>query len=124
MVKCSKEDYCKSKSNNMWECSDNEGCMTTDHGCRINDSKNLPNTLFNGGFGYGKVCVPQIMTDLIILLVYPPAFIFFYQKRKGFPDISMIITSFILTSCFYFPGLIHAMYIRQTDKAACAGIFS
>ena len=123
MVKCSKKDYCERQGNNIFECSDSEGCMLKNGRCVINDSKNLPNTLFNGGFGYGKVCVPSFMTDMVIMLVYPPAYIFIYQQKKGFPDITMIITSFILTSCFYFPGLIHAMYMRQTGKNGCGGLF-
>lgn len=92
--------------------------------CVLNEDKNLPNTLFNGGFGYGKVCVPDVMTDFVIMLVYPPAYVFLYQKKRGFPNITMIITSFILTSCFYFPGLIHAMYLKQTGQSACGGLFT
>ena len=124
MVKCSKKEYCEAQGGNVFECSDNEGCKLDNGTCKLNEDKNLPNTLFNGGFGYGKVCVPKIMTDFVIMLVYPPAYIFFYQKKRGFKDITMIITSFILTSCFYFPGLIHAMYMRQTGDSACAGLFS
>ena len=147
---CSKKAYCESRNGNPFECSESDGCKLvygwggasddlkegggTDKGdkfisgdwgrCTINEDKNLPNTLFNGGFGYGKVCVPRTFTDLIILLVYPPAYVFLYQKRKGFKDIYMIITNFLLTCCFYFPGLIHAMYVKQTGKNTCAGLFS
>ena len=39
---------------------------------------------------------------------------FFYQKKR-IPNIIMIIIGFILTSCFYFPGLIH-LYLKQMDK--------
>lgn len=124
MVKCSKKEYCESKGTGIFDCSDSEGCMVRDGKCTINDSKNLPNTLFNGGFGYGKVCVPDVMTDFVIMLVYPPAYVFLYQKKRGFPNIMMIITSFILTSCFYFPGLIHAMYLKQTGQSACGGLFT
>ena len=34
----------------------------------------------------------------------------------------MIITNFLLTCCFYFPGLIHAMYVKQMVKIHC-GLF-
>ena len=153
MVKCSKKEYCESRGNNVFECSESEGCkldysidqnMKGDASeedfkklgdgiaavagfggrCVLNEDKNLPNTLFNGGFGYGKVCVPDVMTDFVIMLVYPPAYVFLYQKKRGFPNITMIITSFILTSCFYFPGLIHAMYLKQTGQSACGGLFT
>lgn len=144
MVKCSKKTYCENQNANPFECSESEGCKlvygwggSSEGGgklskfgsgewgkCVLNEDKNLPNTLFNGGFGYGKVCVPDVMTDFVIMLVYPPAYVFFYQKKRGFPNIIMIITSFILTSCFYFPGLIHAMYLKQTGQNACGGLFT
>lgn len=153
MVKCSKKEYCENRAPNVYDCSESEGCkldysidqnMKGDASkedfkklgrgiaavggfggkCVLNEDKNLPNTLFNGGFGYGKVCVPDVMTDFVIMLVYPPAYVFLYQKKRGFPNITMIITSFILTSCFYFPGLIHAMYLKQTGQSSCGGLFT
>ena len=36
------------------------------------------------------------------------------KKKNGFKDVGIIIKNFILTCLFYFPGMIHALYIRKT----------
>ena len=45
IIACIK-DYCERQGNNIFECSVDEGCILKDEKCKINDSKNLPNTLF------------------------------------------------------------------------------
>lgn len=76
----------------------------------------LRDAIFKGGLGYGKVCVPNHINDFIMMIVYPPAYIFFVQKDRGFTSIWQIIISFLLTSLFYFPGLIHAIYTKYNYK--------
>jgi uncharacterized membrane protein YqaE (UPF0057 family) len=86
------------------------------------EAPTLANALFQGGLGYGKICVPTSLTDYILMIVYPPAYVFLYQKREGFNDIGMIVKAFILTSFFYFPGLIFAIFVKNNSKV-CGGVF-
>ena len=81
----------------------------------------LADALFEGGLGYGKICVPTSLTDYILMIFYPPAYVFLYQKRKGFEDIGMIVKAFILTSFFYFPGLVFAIYVKNNAEV-CGGL--
>ena len=87
-----------------------------------NEAPTLANALFQGGLGYGKICVPTSLTDYILMIVYPPAYVFMYQKRDGFKDIGMIVKAFVLTSLFYFPGLIFAMNVKNNSNI-CGGVF-
>lgn len=82
---------------------------------------NLGDAIFSGGLGYGKICVPTSLTDYILMIVYPPAYVFLYQKKNGFQDIGMIVKAFILTSFFYFPGLIYAIYVKNNSEV-CGGL--
>ena len=66
--------------------------------------------IMNGGFGMGTVCLPIYLPRMIITIIFPPLGIILEQNEKGWPEPTKIITSIILTSCFYFPGLIHALY--------------
>ena len=86
------------------------------------DDITLSNAIFQGGLGFGKVCVPTSLVDFVIMILYPPAYIFFVEKDKGFTNIWQILVSFVLTSLFYFPGLIHALYTKYNYK--CGGVLS
>ncbi len=86
------------------------------------DDLTLSDAIFQGGLGYGKVCVPTSLVDYVMMILYPPAYIFFVQKDKGFTNIWQILVSFVLTSLFYFPGLIHAIYTKYNYK--CGGVLS
>ena len=79
----------------------------------------LADAILSGGLGYGKICVPTGLTDLLLIILYPPAYVFLFQKRNGFNDIKSIIISFLLTSFFYFPGLIHALLLKSK---LCGGL--
>jgi len=83
---------------------------------------NLADAVFSGGLGYGKVCVPTSLTDFILMIVYPPAYVFLLQKKNGFNNIKQIFISVILTSLFYFPGLVHALYLKN-NRDICGGLF-
>lgn len=76
----------------------------------------LKEAIFEGGIGYGKVCVPTSLNDFVMMILYPPLYVFFNQRAKGFKNIWQILLSFILTSFFYFPGLIHALYTKYNAK--------
>ena len=81
----------------------------------------LADALFQGGLGYGKICVPTSLTDYILMIVYPPLYVFFFQRRKNYEDIGMIVKAFILTSFFYFPGLVFAIYVKNNAEI-CGGL--
>ena len=79
----------------------------------------------NGGFGLDHVCYPTYLPRLIATILFPPLGVFLRQHNKGAYEPTEIITSFILTALFYFPGLIHALYgldcashSRGIDKAS------
>jgi len=66
--------------------------------------------LMNGGFGLSPICVPTYLPRLIITIIFPPLGVILEQYHTGFKNPQKIITSIILTSMFYFPGLLHALY--------------
>jgi uncharacterized membrane protein YqaE (UPF0057 family) len=68
--------------------------------------------LMYGGFGFGPICFPTYIPILIITVIFPPLAVFLEEMANGFKDISKIIVNLILTSLFYFPGLIHALTIN------------
>lgn len=74
--------------------------------------KKLGDAFVSGGMWYGSLCLPKFLTDLILIIIFPPLYIIIHQKKQGFPDYTMIIKNFILTCLFYFPGMIHALYIH------------
>ena len=61
-----------------------------------------------GGMGNGTICIPRFFPDILMVILFPPLAVFIQQYRAGFPDVKQIVISLILTSCFYFPGLLHA----------------
>ena len=67
-----------------------------------------------GGFGFGKLCLDKEFTRLILLFLFPPLYIIVKEREKGFPNKSEIILSFIYTSIFYIPGVIHALVYKHT----------
>lgn len=67
--------------------------------------------LMYGGFGFGPICFPSYILKLVVAIVFPPLAVFLDEMNRGFRDISRIIISIVLTSFFYFPGLLHAISI-------------
>ena len=72
----------------------------------------LIDKILNGGFGYGKFCVPDEMPHIILCIVFPPASIL-WNYHLGiytlWETIKRFMTCLILTSLFYFPGLVYAV---------------
>ncbi len=95
-------------------------CNAEQEEMRGDGTPKLRDAIFEGGLGYGKVCVPTSLTDFVMMILYPPAYIFFVQRDRGFANIWQILISFVLTSLFYFPGLIHALYTKYHYK--CGGV--
>ena len=106
------------------KCSPASGCKWDEDKdkCTINNEISLANAYLSGGFGFGKVCLPtKNITNLLVLFVYPPLFIFIQEYKKGFKNIGAIVLSFALTTMFYFPGLIHGLHYMM-GKDYCSAI--
>lgn len=89
--------------------------------CVKDNDKSITDALINGGLGYGKLCIPSKIVDLISIIVFPPLYVFVYQLKTKKYDMVQVITNLILTTCFYFPGFIHALYIKSNR---CGSLFS
>jgi uncharacterized membrane protein YqaE (UPF0057 family) len=93
----------------------------------------LVDKFMNGGMGYGKLCIPKILVDLILIIVFPPLYVITHQLENYFKedsdkkitdhlDMGQIIMSLVYTSCFYFPGFIHALHVMK-NKDKCGSVF-
>ena len=124
--------YCEKKGNPYsWDpCSTAEGCKFEhplggflggiEQGlggrkgrCVLNKGETLSSAYINGGFGFGKICLSREFTRLILLLLFPPSYIFLNERETGFKNKGAILMNFILTCLFYFPGLIHALIYKD-----------
>lgn len=81
------------------------------------DNVSLYNKMMYGGIGYGSFCVPKELPNYIMCIVFPPLSVFFQQWNNGFKRVDKIIICFILTSFFYFPGLLYAL-----NELSCGGL--
>ena len=62
-----------------------------------------------GGFGGSSICIPAGLGTLIMAVLFPPIAVLYEQYLNGFNNINRIFMNLILTSMFYFPGLLHAL---------------
>jgi len=90
--------------------------------CVNKGNTNLGDQFINGGMGYGSICMPDSLLDMIIIIIFPPLYVITYQIKQKKMDIGQLILNFVFTSCFYFPGLIHALYIMKKKKI-CGSVF-
>jgi uncharacterized membrane protein YqaE (UPF0057 family) len=74
-------------------------------------TRSLYDKFMYGGLGYGLFCVPKELPKYIIMIIFPPLSVFIEEMNNGFQNVGRILINFILTSFFYFPGLLHAMNI-------------
>lgn len=91
-------------------------CVDTDN------NKSLYHKFMDGGLGYGSLCVPNLILDLILIIIFPPIYVIAYQIQNKKMDVGQIMLNFMLTSLFYFPGFIHALSIMK-NKDKCGSIF-
>ena len=64
-----------------------------------------------GGFGYGKVCIPDELPQIILAVIFPPLSIiwnWYVGLYSIWQTISKFIICLLLTMFFYIPGLIYA----------------
>lgn len=68
----------------------------------------------NGGMNSSPVCIPSQLRDIVIMVIYPPAYVFINEMYSSKPfDIANVIISFVLTCLFYFPGLFHSLNLLR-----------
>lgn len=127
-------EYCEGIENPVM-CSPAEGCIWNfdpkdgEKNCTLNSEYHLGNVYINGGFGFGKLCLDNNFSRFVLLLVYPPLYIYIMEKKlaesnKKNIEYKPIILCFIYTSMFYFPGLIYGMYYMFTRRRmTCLGEF-
>ena len=73
-----------------------------------------------GGVGEevdGSFCFPSQLKDIFLVVLFPPLWVIIKESTNKVPlkNAMRIVVSLVLTSCFYFPGLIHAMNIMRHD---------
>ena len=65
-----------------------------------------------GGFGYGKVCIPDELPQIVLAVIFPP-FSIIWNWYAGLYTLWKTIYKFticlLLTMFFYVPGLIYAI---------------
>lgn len=121
------DTYCQDIDKHI-NCNVAEGCKYIDEPkdglkkCRLNTDIDLGNVYISGGIGFGKLCLDNKFVRLIIMILYPPLYIFLEEKRKTprFTNIKAIIMNFVFTCMFYFPGLIHALHYFFTEGNPCS----
>tara|TARA_B100000035_G_C20790316_1_gene460935 strand:- start:33 stop:395 length:363 start_codon:yes stop_codon:yes gene_type:complete len=105
-------------------CIENYRCQYVDKHCM---ERSMYSSFIYGGMGYGSLCLPAVFTDILLIVFYPPLFVFFHQKNKNFENVLQIVTNFILTCFFYFPGLLHALHIKfgknKSGFGSCGSMF-
>ena len=67
--------------------------------------------------------VPSIIKDVFLMVLFPPLWVILKEIYSPVPlqNIVRIIFSLVFTSCFYFPGLIHAMSIFRKEGGIDSG---
>ena len=66
-----------------------------------------------------SICLNKTTFDTTILVLLPPAWVFMDQKKNKkkttFSKFLVILLNVILTGLFYLPGLLHALYLMNTN---------
>lgn len=84
------------------------------------DNQSPVDKMMDGGIMYGTICFPKELSKYILMIIFPPLYFIVEQYKQGFPRIDKIIVSFILTSLFYFPGLLHALNELECGSLAAS----
>ena len=73
----------------------------------MSDDSTAFERLMYGGFGYGKMCIPAGLGQLILTILFPPAGVFYEEYKTGFKNVSRIVMNFILTTRSLHPKVRH-----------------
>ena len=86
------------------------------------DDQSTYDKFMDGGLGYGSICFPAALPKILIMIIFPPLAVFLEQYKRGFPRVDKIVLNFVLTACFYFPGLLHALSELEMGGISCSSI--
>lgn len=92
-----------------------------------NDNWSFYDKIVYGGLGYGNICLPSHLFDIIVTVIFPPFGLILSKLdfKNTFPyihwgtfdtvmeNISSIVKCFLLTMCFYVPGLVYALNLLK-----------
>lgn len=95
----------------------------------------LADRFLYGGLGHGYFCLPTNLIRIFFTVLFPPLatilkhlkiqdtfpFITFETLSNLANNIDDIIYSFVLTACFYIPGLIHGLSQLKCAETTGAG---
>jgi len=67
--------------------------------------------------GEDSFCFSSQLKDIFLVVIFPPLWIIIKESNSVVPfkNAMRIVVSLVLTSCFYFPGLIHAMNVMRYE---------
>lgn len=73
------------------------------------------NNLSSGNMNQEPYCFPLALGDYAAIVLFPPLYVFLKEKKNNFSKFTRIIICLILTSFFYFPGVIYALMIFRDE---------
>jgi len=65
----------------------------------------------------GSFCYPSMIKDILLMVFFPPLWVLLKEiyAKEPMKNIIRVILNLAFTSCFYFPGVIHAMSIFRQE---------
>jgi len=71
----------------------------------------------HGGMNQSPICVPSVLGPMMLCFIFPPFFVIAHELLKDarHRNLNNILVSFLLTSLFYFPGLMHGMNLLRHE---------
>ena len=79
-------------------------------------STSIFDAIMYGNLVAHDICLPTYIFRLMITILFPPIGVWIKQHDAGYPEPGKIAICLILTSLFYFPGLIYALNNYQCSE--------
>lgn len=83
----------------------------------MSNSYSAYDRIIYGGFISEDICIPKKFLTNMLTVIFPPLGVLYNQYQNNFPSPMKIFTCIILTSLFYFPGLIYALNSVNCNSA-------
>ena len=87
----------------------------------FNNDRSGFNNFGDGGMNQTPYCFPAHIGYFFMIVLFPPLFVFFKEKNDNFKRFSRIIYCLLLTSMFYFPGVIYALSVFREEGSSDGG---
>ena len=70
-----------------------------------------------GGMNQQPICIPSVLGPMLMCFLFPPLFVLVHEisKPSGKQNFINLFVNFLLTTMFYFPGLIHGMQLMRSE---------